>query len=85
MRPSFRTAGKGPKRLGARSIAHPANDLYRVALMHPFQSYDKSEHKAVYTILGAILVARGCSLCSRAIVGGLFGCYMRLSSIFSVI
>jgi len=34
------------------------DDLYRVALTHPFRSYEESEHKAVHSILGAILVAR---------------------------
>ena len=32
------------------------DNLYRVALTHPFGSYDESEHKAAQSILGAILV-----------------------------
>ena len=34
------------------------DDLYRVALTHPFDSYNESELKVVHSILGAIVVAR---------------------------
>jgi len=34
------------------------DDLYRVALTHPFESYDESELEAVHSILGAIVVSR---------------------------
>ena len=34
------------------------DDLYWVALTHPFDSYDASELKVVHSILGAIVVAR---------------------------
>ena len=34
------------------------DDLYRVALAHPFRSCNESEYKAVNSILGAILVSR---------------------------
>jgi hypothetical protein len=34
------------------------DDLYRVALTHPFESYDESALKLVHSILGAIVVAR---------------------------
>ena len=34
------------------------DDLYRVALTHPFRSLDESEQKVVHSILGAILIAR---------------------------
>ena len=37
---------------------HSLDDLYRVALTHPFRSCDESEYKAVNSVLGAILVAR---------------------------
>ncbi|KAF8328341.1 uncharacterized protein EI90DRAFT_2926392, partial [Cantharellus anzutake] len=34
------------------------NELYRVALTHPFKSYNESEFKVVHSIVGAIVVAR---------------------------
>ena len=34
------------------------DDLYRVALTHPFESYDENELNVVQSILGAIVVAR---------------------------
>ena len=43
----------------ARGQSHDRlDDLYRVALTHPFDSYDADELEAVYSILGAIVVAR---------------------------
>jgi len=37
---------------------HELDDLYRVALVHPFNSSDQRELDAVHSILGAIVVAR---------------------------
>lgn len=37
---------------------HSQDDLYRVALTHPFDSYDADELEAVHSILGAVAVAR---------------------------
>ena len=34
------------------------DNLYRVALTHPFDSYDENELKVVHSILGAIVIAR---------------------------
>ena len=34
------------------------DDLYRVALTHPFKSYDENERKSAHSILGAIVIAR---------------------------
>jgi hypothetical protein len=34
------------------------NELYRVALTHPFKSYNESEFEVVHSIVGAIVVAR---------------------------
>ena len=43
----------------AHSPAHARlDDLYRVALTHPFESYDENELNVVQSILGAIVVAR---------------------------
>ena len=45
--------------VSADSGSHAGLDaLYRVALTHPFDSYNKSEFKVVHSILGAIVVAR---------------------------
>ena len=42
----------------ARSSSHSRlDDLYRVALTHPFASYDTKEFNIVHSILGAIVVA----------------------------
>ncbi|KAF8332322.1 uncharacterized protein EI90DRAFT_3289050, partial [Cantharellus anzutake] len=50
------------KKVLSASVQAPSHagldNLYRVALTHPFDSYDENKLKAVHSILGAIVVAR---------------------------